>query len=471
MLKFFKDFFIYGFASTLSKLAALFLMPLYTSILTQKEYGVMAMLLSVKGIIDLVSNLNIHSGIARDYYEEGVNRKTLISTGLWSILSLSVTIMIFMLLSRNLWTNRVLGIEGYTLSFVLVMLTIPAGSLQSYFAILTRFKKKPVLFAVGQLVILAIHLTISIISVVRLGWGINGIFLGTFVSEIFGICFFSAINREYIGFSFDGYYIKRALLFALPTLPAVAAGWVDSSLGQILIGKNVSLTDLGVYSIALQFASAYYLVSVAFGNVWTPFLYENYKKKDFESQINKLFILIVSILIVVSMSLSLFSNEIILIFANPSYLKAGVYLTLLCLPMSLSVLFPIASSGISISRDTKYTGMAYVSGSGVNVLMLVITLPLLGVIAVPISLLCSRIISYYIMYFVTKQKKLYGQLPNWILFVLVAIILVCLVLQHLSLVLYGRIIVFISFSIILYMLLDKNIGLTTFAKSLIKTKH
>ena len=428
------------------------------------------MLLSVKGIIDLVSNLNIHSGIARDYYEEDINRKTLISTGLWSILSLSITIMIFMLLSRNLWTNRVLGIEGYTSSFVLVMLTIPAGSLQSYFAILTRFKKKPVLFAVGQLAILAIHLTISIISVVKLGWGINGIFLGTFVSEIFGICFFSTINREYIGFSFNKEYIKRALLFALPTIPAVAAGWVDSSLGQILIGKNVSLTDLGVYSIALQFASAYHLVSVAFGNVWTPFLYENYKKKDFESQISKLFILIVSILIVVSMSLSLFSNEIILMFANPSYLKAGVYLTLLCLPMSLSVLFPIASSGISISRDTKYTGIAYVSGSAVNVLMLLITLPHWGVVAVPISLLCSRIISYYIMYFVTKKKKLYGQLPNWILFVLAAIIAVCLVLQELSMLLYGRIIIFIAMSTVLYLIIDKNIGISAFAK-LITKKH
>ena len=88
MLKFFKDFLIYGFASTLGKLAALLLMPLYTSILSQEEYGVMAMLLSVKGIIDLVSNLNVHSGIARDYYEEGVNRKSLVSTGFWSILSL-----------------------------------------------------------------------------------------------------------------------------------------------------------------------------------------------------------------------------------------------------------------------------------------------------------------------------------------------------------------------------------------------
>ena len=41
--------------------------------------------------IDLFSNLNIHSGIARDYYEEGINRKKLVSTGIYSILSFSIT--------------------------------------------------------------------------------------------------------------------------------------------------------------------------------------------------------------------------------------------------------------------------------------------------------------------------------------------------------------------------------------------
>lgn len=471
MLKFFKDFFIYGFASTLSKLAALLLMPLYTSILSQEEYGVMAMLLSVKGIIDLISNLNVHSGITRDYYEDGINRKSLVSTGLWSILSLSVTIMIFMLLSRHFWTDRVLGIEGYTLSFVIVMLTIPAGSLMSYFAILTRFKKKPILFSIGSVIQVVLHLSISIFAVVHLRWGINGIFLGTFISEIFGICFFARLNKEYIGFSFNKEYLRRALLFALPTLPAVAAVWIDSSLGQILIGKNVSLVDLGIYSVALQFASAYHLISVAFGNVWSPFLYENYKNKDFEVKIGKLFVLIVTILIGVSMALSLFSNEIILIFAKPNYLKAGLYLTMLCLPMSLGVLFPIASSGISISRDTKYTGIAYVSGSIANILMLFIILPHWGVVSVPISLLFSRIISYSIMYTVTKRKKLYGQLPNWILFVLAAIVVLCLGIQNLSLPLYARIIICIGITTGLYLVIDKNIGLTAFAKSIAQRRQ
>ena len=47
MWKFFKDFLIYGFASILGKIAAIFLIPIYTSVLTREEYGAMAMLVSV----------------------------------------------------------------------------------------------------------------------------------------------------------------------------------------------------------------------------------------------------------------------------------------------------------------------------------------------------------------------------------------------------------------------------------------
>ena len=39
MQKFFKQFFIYGFASVLGKIAAVFLLPLYTNVLSKEEYG------------------------------------------------------------------------------------------------------------------------------------------------------------------------------------------------------------------------------------------------------------------------------------------------------------------------------------------------------------------------------------------------------------------------------------------------
>ena len=179
MWRFIKDFFIYGFASVLGKIAAIFLMPIYTNILTKEEYGAMALITACKGIIDLISNLNIHSGIARDYYEPDINRKKLVSTGIWSILGISCTVLVVLLLTRGFWLTSVLGLETiYMLPFVVMLVSIPAGSSLSYFAIMTRFERKSVKYSIGTILQLIVQIGISIYGVVVLRTGIVSIFIG-----------------------------------------------------------------------------------------------------------------------------------------------------------------------------------------------------------------------------------------------------------------------------------------------------
>lgn len=470
MWRFFKDFMIYGFASVLGKIAAIFLMPIYTNILTKEEYGAMALITSVGGVIDLLSNLNIHSGIARDYYEEGVDRKKLISTGFLSILGISLSILTIMFFSRRFWGLTVLGLkEQFMPAFTVFLFLTPLTSLQSYFAILTRYKKKPVLFSVGTIVKLIVQLSISIYGVVVLRAGIISVYIGMLASDILGVLYFSLINREYISLSFDRNILKKALLFSIPTLPAIMAGWIDSSFGQVLIGKNVSMADLGVYSIALSFASVFTLISGAFNNVWSPYLFENYKKSDFNSNIKKLFAIITFALIIISVLLSLFSHEIVLILSNEGYLDAGKYLTLLCVPMSFYLLFPFASSGVSISRDTKYIGIAYVAGSAANVLLLFITIPFLGVVAVPLCLAASRILAYTILYKVSEKKISYA-LPNYMLLLLVLFIGICYGVVCMNLSLSLRIIIALIIVSVFCFSLEKKYHVRGFVQQFVPNK-
>lgn len=471
MWRFFKDFLIYGFASVLGKVAAIFLMPIYTSILTKEEYGAMALITSVGGVIDLLSNLNIHSGIAREYYEEGVDRRKLVSTGFLSIMGISLSILTIMFFSRNFWGLTVLGLnEQFMPAFTVFLFLTPLTSLQSYFAILTRYKKKPILFTIGTIVKLIIQLTISIYGVVVLRAGIISIYIGMLMSDIFGVIYYSLINREYISFSFDKNILKKALLFSLPTLPAIMAGWIDSSFGQVLIGKNVSMADLGVYSIALSLASVFTLISGAFQNVWSPYLFENYKKSDFNSNIKKLFTIITFALIIISVLLSLFSHEVVLILSNESYLNAGKYLTLLCVPMSFYLLFPFASSGVLICRDTKYIGIAYVAGSVVNVFLLFITIPLLGVVAVPLCLAVSRILAYTILYKVSEKKISYA-LPNYMLLLLMLFIGICYGVVCMDLSLLSRGLIAALIVLFFCVLLGKKYHVRRFIKHFVQKKN
>ena len=433
MKHFFKEFFIYGFSSILGKIAAVLLMPIYTSILTKEEYGAMALIVACQGIIDLFSNLNIHSGIARDYHEEGINRKHLVSTGIWSILGVSSTILVILLMTSRFWMIKVLGLsEIYTTPFILMLFTIPAGSLLSYFAILTRFKRKPILYSIGTILQLLVQLLVSITGVVFLRLGILSIFAGVLCGELLGIIYYSYINRSLISFVFNKEYLRRALLFSIPTLPAILAGWTDSSIGQIIIGKYISTADLGVYSIALQLSSVFAFISIGLNNVWLPYLFENYKKDGFLQEINKLYIAIVLILTIIAVSVSLMSKEIVLLLSNSSYIDASKYFTLLCIPMCVYLLFPMATSGISISRDTKYISISYIAGSIINIAFLFMMIKNIGIYAVPIALGLSRIATYFILYYISRSKGVIV-LPNRVLVLLLASMLVCFFIININL--------------------------------------
>jgi O-antigen/teichoic acid export membrane protein len=423
MLNFLKQFLIYGFASVLSKIAAVFLLPLYTNVLSQEEYGALAMITAAKGIIDLFSNLNIHSGVARDYYEKDIDRTKVISTGFFSIIFVSLLFMFIMLYSRDYWITNVLDVRKYEKAFIFMLFTIPAGSLFSYFAILTRYKQKVIAYSLGSLLQLCIQIGLTVYFILIVESGIVGVFYGMLAGELIGIIYFYLLNREYIRFTFHKDLLKRVLKYSLPTLPAIAAIWVDSNLGQLFIGKYISLEDAGIYSIALRIASVFMLIQQAFGNVWLPFVYENLNKPTFEKDIMRIFNAATFALVLISVNLSVLSKYIVLLLSTPEYIDSAILLTLLTIPMSISILNQFASIGPNISRKTKYISYANISGSVVNISCLVIFMPIYGIIAVPLCLLLSRLIVFLLTtYYTKKEIRIKFSMKNVIVITLVVLL-------------------------------------------------
>lgn len=470
MKRFFKDFFIYGFSSVLSKVISIFLLPIFTSILTREEYGYMALIMSCYGILDLFSNLNIHSGVGRDYYEKDIDRKKLVSTGLYSELFFSLSLLLFMLVTREFWAYTVLGLESeYMVHFCIMLVSVPLGGIKLYFSILTRYKNKPVLFSIVSVISVVLQLTLNIIGVVYLRLGVITLFVSVIVVDIFGAIVYGYVNRDLLAWTFDKKYLKRILLFSIPTLPAICAGWIDTSLGQILIGRYISAEELGVYSIALSLASGITIMSTAFQNVWSPYLYENYGNDNFRKEVKRLFVSFVLLLMMVMTCFSLFGEELILLLTTPDYMNAVKYMIILFVPLSFYMLFPIASSGINIARQTKKIGVSYVWGSLLNLSFLLVSIKNVGIIAVPLCLCISRISTYLILYHYSK-KTLNYQLPNYYLIALCALALFCYFINMCNFNIYVRIIIFIILSSLLLWRINVVVDIKTMLGRVVSRK-
>ena len=381
-------------------------MPFYTNTFSQKEYGVIAIITSCMGIIDLTSNLNIHSGVAREYYEydEGKERRMLLSTGFSSIIFFSLLTFLIIYLFRTYLINSVLEIRGYEVAFFVMLLTIPSGSLFSYFSILMTFEKNKWEFLKGVLIQLIVQTSVTILLITIWSYGIEAFFIGILAGQTLGLLFYyHVIIRKYIILYFNTEILKKILIYSIPLLPAILSGWIDSSLGQILIAKYISINDAGIYSVALRIASVFLVLNAAFSNVWTPHLFKIIKNTNYQKDLMKLFNGVLLILFFVSLNICIFSDMIVRMLSNDSYIKAANYLCILCIPMSLILLTNFARVGPQIVYKTGWISISSILGSCINILFLYLTLPRIGVIAVPVCLSIGTLFSFSFSAFITRK--------------------------------------------------------------------
>lgn len=465
MLKFIKQFLLYGFPSLLGKLIAVFLIPVYTSVLTKEEYGAIALIISCKGVIGLVSHLEIHTGVFRDYFENGMDRKKLLSTGFFSILGSSFVVFLFLYATKTFWLHNVLGLPlEYELAFILMLISIPLACTDSFFSILTRFQKKAITFSVVSALRLIVQICTTIYCVIYLRTGICGVFIGVIAGEVLVSLTLFLVNRSQFSCCFDTTILKQVLKYSIPTLPAVLAAWVDGSLGQILISKYVSVSELGVYSLALQLTSVFILLSMTMKQVWDPYLFENYKKDNFKTEVQKLYSVLMMIVLLLTINISLLSKDIILLLSNPSYINAADYFVLLVFAMGVYLMMPFVQSGVQLTRKTKYLGLYTMIGSGINLILMLCLLPVVGIAIVPVALGVSRLVKYVLFNIYLKKHIGFSFEYKWpiSLFVLV---LVCYYINTLSIdkyVIWG---VLALIDIATLMMLDKKYNIISTIKS------
>ncbi|MDF2158191.1 oligosaccharide flippase family protein [Algoriphagus sp. CAU 1675] len=406
-MDFIKKFLIYGFSPFLGKILSIFLMPIYTSILSKEDFGAMAIIFSIKSVIDMFSNLNIHSGVARYYYNNTYNIKYLLSTSFLSIVVLSVFISFLMYMLLGKFVLLDFTKHEYYISYILMFFTIPSGSLNSFFSIISRFKNIPYLYFLGSIINVLIHVGISLILIIYFKLGIVGFFGGLFISDLFLILYFYVINKNSFSFIIDFNILKTILKFSIPTIPAIFGEWIDSSLGQIFIGKYFNLGDAGLYSVALRIASFFMFFNLAFNNVWLPYVYKYTNSHLLIPILLKFYKRTILLLSIVSFLLILFSDYIVLLLSNSSYLGASNFFTILCYPMSLNILSNFVRVGPQITQNTKVISYSSLIGSFVN-LIFIFAFKEFGIYVVPIGLAFSKTINFILSnYFNFKELNFY----------------------------------------------------------------
>lgn len=396
MLKAFgKDFILYGLSSSISKFVGLFLVPLYTRVFSPDQYGTMDLISTVVAITAIIGMMQLESAVSRYYYAEKNDdaRTSMISTALWSILLLSGFLLSFLILFSNHISILLFGKDECSLVLIIAGLTIPFTNLNGLFTVIMRFKKKPTHYLGFQLSQIAITISITVLLVLYYKVGIIGVFIG----QLSGFLVIVLLMAYYLRSNIKLRWQKTALLkmtrYSLPLVPAVGGAWANSHLNRFVMISYLSISDIGIYVVALKFASIMQLIGAAFRMAWPPFLWETFEKNSAHREVFKRVLEHVSILLFsIVIILTIFADQIIMLFATEEYSFSAKLIGILALSSAITnVLGQIVILGPGITKKTEYNTAIYLLSVAVNVASLFIFVPMIGLVGVPVSLLLGSI--------------------------------------------------------------------------------
>ncbi len=432
---FFRDSAIYTIPTILSTGISIFLIPLYTQVLSPADYGALDMVTVFGSLVALTVALEITQGVARFYQEEQTENgwSLLASTALWfTIISFTIFLIVALILSQEL-SLIVLGVPDLEDVFRLGVINIWFNGLLYLVRNQLRWELRSEPYSMVSIVHSITTAAASILLAYVFHFGIYGLLSGMIIGTISGSFLGLWYLRKTFKFWFDIPRLKMMLTFSIPLVPSSIAVFVSIYIDRLMINHYLSLEEVGLYGIGFRLANISTLALVGFQTALIPLVYKHYRDPDTPHQLEMIFRFFLAVILIIFLVLALFADTVLSIFTTPAYYPAKDLVPFLVPAILLSQMY-IFAPGIGIAKKTHlYIGIN-IGGACLNTFFNWLLIPSLGYTGAGIATMLGYacVFGTHMLY----SQKLYYVPHNWKAItsaVLMAVILIALGLHvHLS---------------------------------------
>ena len=405
--KFIKDSAVYAVPSFVSSGLSLFLVPLYTRVLSPGEYGSLDLIIVFASIVNLTITLQVSQGVARFYTSEtDPGRKVLYAaSSFWFTLFCYGVFLGFTLLFKNVLSELIMGQADLQFAFQIGVVYIFANGILSLIHNQLRWELQSVRYAIISLTVALITAGVSIWLVYSIHLGLAGLLLGMLSGSAVGSVLGLWWLRSSFQCRFSGAQLKEMLCFSTPLVLAGISVWVSLYVDRLMIQYFLNIDEVGIYGIGYRLASTSSIVMVGFQGALTPLIYTHYQHSSTPSQLEKIFRIFMIFALLTLLILSLFASNILALMTTPSYYGASKLAVFLVPAMLLSNMY-IFAPGIGIAKKNKYILWISIFGALLNTLLNIILVPLFGIIGASIATLASSLL-VFVVYMAMSQKLYY----------------------------------------------------------------
>ena len=374
-----------------TQLITFFLLPVYTAVLSNEEYGVVDLLNTLTSLLLPIATLQIEQGIFRyllDCRENKEKQTTLITTvSKFILVQSAICILIFLCASPFIHNEY-----KYFLMANLLMGILSSISLQ-----ICRGLGDNKTYAVGSFITGALTVILNVIFIVAFKWGAYGMLIATAISNLLCAIYVFVKKKIYKYIDIkqnDKKLLKDIVKYSVPLIPNMISWWIVSASDRTIISAVIGVAQNGIYSAANKFSGIFSTLYSVFNLTWTESASININSEDRDEFFSKIFDFIVRFFGSLCLGTIAVMPFVFGILVNEKFEESYYQIPILILGSVFNILVSFLGSVYVAKKLTKEIAKTSIIAAIINIVVNRALINQIGLYAASIS----TVIAYFAMF-------------------------------------------------------------------------
>lgn len=384
-----------------TQLITFFLLPLYTSILSTEEYGIVDLLNTLVSLLLPIITFQVEQAVFRkliDNRNKERYKKGIISTAIFSvIIQCLIYLCIFMAIAPfvNNEYKYFLATNVIAYTFASIMQQIARGLGEN------------VKYAIGSFLSAFSTILFNILFLIVFKFGANGMLIANMMGQIVCVIYyiFSLKLYKYISLqAFKKKLLKKLWSYSIPLIPNAISWWTFNTSNRVIVSAILGVAQNGILSAAYKFSSVYITLYGIFNLSWTEMIALHINDMDIKEFLNKLINTMLNFFTAMGIGIIACMPIVYPLMINENYSEGYNQVPIMMLGSIFNVVVGLISAIYVAKKNTKAIASTSIVSAILNVVINLALIKFIGLYAATLATFVSYfIMSIYRLYDIKKK--------------------------------------------------------------------
>ncbi|MFA0411090.1 lipopolysaccharide biosynthesis protein [Vibrio splendidus] len=398
-IKLFKHTVIYAIGNFGSKAINILLLPFYTNVLTQAEYGSVDIVLITLILLAPLLSVNMGEAVFRFSVDKKYKKEQILNIGL--LVSL-IGLFIFALLVPiiNIYFNDIVMVGSFA---VLLAVFVFQTVLKQYVRALEKLNA----YMISDFIQVVVFVALVVLFIGKYEMGVLGFIYAKIIALFVDLAFLFISGKAHRAFRFGVNYThgKEMLYFGAPLIPNSLMWWISNASDRYLLLSMVGLSSVGIYSVATKFPIILAQISTVFFKSWQTSAIDQDSAKDSSAYHTKVFNGYAVVLLLIASSILVVIKPLMMMLVSIDFYEAWKYTPFLLLGSVFSALAGFLGINYNVAKDTKKALFSTIVAAVINIILNIILIPYYSIMGASIATLISFSVLLAIRVYETPRYK------------------------------------------------------------------